>query len=151
MVCLSAFVTSKMPRVSWRGQAAVTGDVNLMGELLPSHGLSDKVGGAYNAGVSTIFLSSRSCSRGANGSPQLREDGQDVHVEQGMAEGLEVVGVPNVFDMLQVAARGEYRQPRWGLKGGWTWQEGWWVDCFRCHGYTYFDRSFATAHCTSER
>lgn len=115
----TAMVLARLAGTSWIARVAITGDVTLDGHLLPARRLAPKCTGAYNAGVSAVFVSRQASAPDRDGGAvHLQEGGKEVLVEEGVAEALTVMAVDSIFDVLRHCTDGECRSLRLPTRPG---------------------------------
>lgn len=105
-VCITTAVVSALTRVAVRRDVAMTGEITLLGEVLPIGGLNEKVVAASVAGYSRLLLPAKNEPDWQEISAEAKR-GLTVTFVKHVDEVLEHALVPStVIERLQAAAKG---------------------------------------------
>jgi len=90
-VAMTTVIASILSDTKIRADVAMTGEVTLVGKVLPIGGLKEKLIAAYTAKMKTIMI------------PQKNYDNDLSDIPDEVLDALEIIGVSHVDEVLQVA------------------------------------------------
>jgi Lon-like ATP-dependent protease len=88
-IAVATSIISALKKIPIKQEYAMTGSLSVRGNVLPVGGVSSKVEAAIDAGIKRIIVP--------------RSNVQDIIVEKGKLDGIKIVPVDNIIDVLQEA------------------------------------------------